>query len=405
MLPPGHPDISGQLGRSAGRGMPFRPPADSIHVDRELPRDTVVVHVVDGAGHPRSDAPVTLHVLHRSVNQGESSRQQRATTNAEGVVRFEGLEASSAVSYRITTERGPALYSSEPFGLAARAGLRILLHAFDFTADPAAARVDVAAFVVIDIARDALNVDQVLRVLTVGPDAWVPEQLSLPLPEGYRAFRGTESMDSVSATLDEERGAVVLSGTFDPGQTEIRYGYQIPLAGDEVERLQIPLPARVSRARVIAHVGPKAKLQVDGFPAARSVESPDGKRVQVTERQLALGSRGLGALRIGLEGLPSRGIAHVIALLVALTVMAGGLSMAWTARRRGAAGRAARRDWKEARQVLLDEVGALERLRRDDELPASSYAAIRGELLDALARLERRIEGRQPAQPKRKEAR
>jgi hypothetical protein len=186
-------------------------------------------------------------------------------------------------------------------------------------------------------------------------------------------------------------GALQLSGTFTPGQTELRFGYQIPLDGGTSQALEVPLPPRVSRARVIATIGRKAALAADGFPQPRMAKSPDGKQVLVTERQLPLGGPGLASLHIRLDGLPSQGTANWIALLVAGIVAAAGLSTAWSARRRGAVAKAERDDWSEAQTVLLDELSSLERMRRNRDVSESSYASMRASLVDALARLERRL--------------
>lgn len=390
MLPPGHPDISGGMPRPAAGGQPFRPPADSIAIDADLPPDTVEAQIVDASSRPRPDVVVTLDILRRSIAKGDASDHRRSRTDEEGKVRFDGLATGSAVSYRLITKRGPAVFSTEPFTLTAQHGVRIQLHAFEWTARLEEARVDVAAFVVLDLANDALSVDQMLRVLTVGPKAWVPDDLSFALPPEHRAFRAAESMaDQVVSQADDR---VRVTGTFSPGQTELRWGYQVPLAGDTAESLEIPLPPGVSRARVIATMGPEIRLSVDGFPQARAANSPDGKQVQVTERQLPLGGSGLAALRIQLTGLPGRGTAQWYALLAALVVVAAGLSTAWSARRRGADAPEARDDLMEAREVLLGELGALERMHRRRGLAEPTYASFRAALVESLARLERRLD-------------
>ncbi|MBW2531356.1 MAG: hypothetical protein JRI55_07740 [Deltaproteobacteria bacterium] len=380
-------------GRGA-MGMPFRPPGDAITVDADLPPDTVLTQIVDGTGTPRAGAQVVLEILRRSVAKGTSSGERRATADDEGLAKLTGLETGSGVSYRVVTRVGPALYSTEPFTLTSQRGLRVKLHAYEWTSDPAAAKVDVAAFAVLDLTEDAIEVDQMLQILTVGAVAWVPKELTVPLPEGFRAFRSAEGMDgtAVSATPD---GALRIVGTFAPGQTELRFAYQVPLEGDAAQTLEVALPPRVSRARVIATIGSEAALQVDGFPPARPARSPDGKRVQVTETQLPLGGTGLGAMRIHMAGLPGRGTAHWYALLVAVVLAAAGLSTTWSARRRGRLARAEQADLKDAQAVLLDEIAALDGMRRSRAVSEESYGALRSELTNALARVVRRLDAAQ----------
>lgn len=403
-LPPGHPDISGRMGASGMQGMMFRGRPNSITPDPSVPAGSVAVVVLDADENPVGKVPVALSYLRRSVQQGESRGQQQAVADDSGKHRFDELARGREISYRVSVARGRAQYGSKPFALGEEHGVRVVLHAYQSTSRSEEARLNVGAIIVVELDQDMLSVDHVLQVLNVGQISWVPEGVQLRLPPDHTAFRAGESMTGlVARPVGGDR--VELSGTFPPGRSEISYGYRLPLASGSSRTLSASVPPQTTQARVVAAVIPGLQLQVEGFDPAQSSRSPDGKHILVTEKQLPIGSAGLGALRITLDGLPTPSSARWIAILLALLLGAVGVGSLWSARQRGARRQGERDDLTEAQQVLLEEVAELERARRDGAVVPEQYDAARIALVEALGRTVARLDETPRASRRHKRAR
>jgi hypothetical protein len=390
-LPPGHPDISSLKAPGAGPagGMP-RPRGNSVMGDQSLPPGSIDVVVLDADDRPVAGAPLELHVLRRSMDPGgePSTQSLPVKASALGSYRFDGLPTGQSVSYQLSTKRGAATFSAEPFGLTSDHGLRVRLHSYDSTSRLDEAQVELAVMVVLEIGESSLSVDHLVRVTNLGPKAWVPSGLELALPAGYAAFDTPETMSDVGAH-ELPDGKVGFTGTFPPGPTDFNYSYQVPLGGTTEQTMEISLPPGTTWTRLVAGASGGMDLRATGFPAAKPGRSPDGKRILVAERR-GPATMAPSSVQLTLSGLPSPGPARWVALGIAF--VAAAFAGAAVARSRGAGAAAAERDdLEEARATLLDQIAELEQARRSGRVADADYQAIRRSLLDALGRLAKRL--------------
>jgi hypothetical protein len=398
-LPAGHPPVGGEEEGAAepedaphGGGM-FKALPDTAQDDPSLPPGTLIITIKDSENRPIPKAPVALGILHQSAAKGDQREQRTLEADEAGSARVEGLGVSAGTSYRVITNRGPATYASIPFTLTDKAGKRVVLHAYEATSNLEGAMVGMQAFVFVTLREDSISVEHMFKVYNVGKTAWVPDQngARISLPEGFKAFTKPEGMEDVR--FDEAKGGgAFLTGTVTPGVHETTFRYQVPLAGSEKQTFRISLPPRVGEARVFAEASKSMSLLVSGFPEAQRTQGRDGRKVLVTARQAAQGERGIGALEITLAGLPTPGWGRWVA--VALAGFALAAAGTYVARLRAAGGEPeeARDDLLEAREALLGEFVALEKARKNGDVGPKTYARLKAALLDALARIETRLE-------------
>lgn len=383
------------VGDPHGSGDPrfFNPPEDVAVDDPSLPAGTIVVTIKDAQDKPIPRAPVTLNVLHSTVAKGDSTEHVARDGDEGGSVRFEGLAVGSGHTYRVATTRGSATYAHAPFPLTDKVGKRVTVHSYEVSGNLDDLPVAMQAMVYVSLREDSIQVEQLLSVYNLGPVAWVADA-PLQLPKGFKAFNKQDAMDD--ARVEEVSGTgAAIRGTFPPGRRDLDFRYQVPLDDEAQQTLRLRLPQRVAQARVIAEASRSMMLEVTGFPSAKRVEGRDGKRLLVTELQVARATGGLTALDVTLSGLPTQGPGRWIA--VALAILALGSGIFYFARTAdGPLDADTRQDLAEAREALLGEIVALERAHQNREVGPKTYARVRASLLDALTRIVTMIEGAQP---------
>ena len=411
-LPPGHPSVDedaeadphgpgdsphganphGDTPRRNNSGF-FEAPPDTATEDQTLPPGTMVFSIRDADDRPIPNATATIGILKSSVAQGDKRERREVTTDAQGTARLDGLAVGAGTSYRVTTSRGPGTYATEAFALSDKAGKRVVLHAYEATDDVNNALVGAQAFVFVSLGEGVLRVEQLFNVFNVGKVAWVPGKgaAQVGLHEGYQAFRIPDGMTDVRF-IDEPNKGPWLSGTIAPGRHEASFSYQVPLGGQDRQTFRIELPPRVGEVRIFSEANKTMGLSVDGFPQAQKQEGRDGRKVMVTMRQAMQGERGITALDITITGLPLKGPARWFALFFALS--AAGIAAAYTIRQRaeGTVPEEAKDDLLEAREALLGEFVELEKAHRKGDIGPKTYARLKAALLDALARIEARLD-------------
>ncbi len=412
-LPPGHPPIGAGGGARSGpkpgessQGM-FRPHPDIVRSQAALPMGTIEIFVYDADHKPLADASVTLGTKRNSIEKGESRSTKTGRTDKQGKLVFRGQKAGR-ITYRIMTSRGSATFRSAPFSLRNR-GVHVELHTYEPTA-LADSAVVTEAFVSLEVKQDTLAVSHLVRALNLGRTAFVAKDLLLELPEGAKGFRQQDSEDGVSATRTES-GHVKIAGTFPPGQREVAFNYRVPLDSSSTQQFDLPMPPRSVRSRVVVGAGSDMGLDVEGFPPASAGSNRDGKRVLQTVKQAEM-SGGLAGLlksnnastvKLTLTGLPSRGIAPLLACVLAALMVALGGAHYQKARSQSGLRKDQREDLVEAREAMLDELVRLEKARKTGEVGPRSYERLRATMLDALARIVSTLENRnRPAVPEPK---
>ena len=394
-LPAGHPSASGG---DAGGQRP--PPADRSAPDPKLPPGTVEVTLVDAQERPQANVEVRLGILQQTVAEGEARENKVARSDAQGKARFSGLRTATDFSYRVSVPRGPATYASAPFQFKGEAGQSVLLHLFPVTQDIRSAMVGMRGIILIEPRDDVFQFQVMYRVFNIGQVTWVPSTLTLQLPPDAKGFNAEEGMSDTRFAA-ESGGRVRLSGTFTPGQHDAQFRFQVPNHGDADVSFRLDLPPHVADLRVIAQSSPGMTLEVDGFDPAQPTVDANGQRLLFTAREMRQGDNPLRELAIRLSGLPTQGPGRWIAVALAAGLAAAGLSAA----RRAPAQpkKLAREELAAARELLLDELVALERARAAGQIGPRSYESAKRQLVEALARL--RIHSDGPERSPRKRAR
>ncbi len=397
-MPPGHPPTNGGT-------PPGHPPAegsrripDRVMPDDKLPPGTVEVIILDGNDQPVPNAPIVLNVLFSSVTKGDSRETLPATTDASGRYRFEQLKHGMGISYRLTTQNGPATFGTQPFGLTDQFGIRVIQHRYDIVTSLAESEMLLELILLLDIKQDNVAINHLLRAFNRGTSAYVATDIRIPFPKDYEGFDAQESSGDVA--MKDVEGHMVLTGTFPPGQTDLTYRYQLPLGGGADLDMKVPLPPRMAITHVVLKANDEMTLKVAGFPPAEESRWNDGAKVQqtskvpqtMTDLQAVMGQTAPGQLEIEIDGIPTPGLKRTLAVL--LTALALSIGAVQLFRRREQQGPAPDliEDLEQAQAALLDELALLEKLRSKGEVGPRTYEGLRAQLLDALARIMARLE-------------
>jgi hypothetical protein len=235
-----------------------------------------------------------------------------------------------------------------------------------------------------EVRDDRIQFQQALRVFNIGRVAWVPENVVMPLPEGFMALNAQQSMSDQAVDAIEKKGAR-LRGTFAPGTHVVEYRWQLPWSGQKDVVADIGLPPQTAVIRVMAAASQEMRLEVDGLPSAVNRTDDQGQNILITERRMARGEQAMPSVRVNLRDLPTRGNAHYVATAIAFAGVLFGIAFAFsTARRLSPGARAA--DAKAARKQLLADLEELERARAAGDVGPKTYERARREIIDAIAR-------------------
>jgi hypothetical protein len=384
-LPAGHPPL-GEPGAHAhggsGGAVPglFEPPEDLEQPDPTLPAGTIAVDLFDAEDQPMANEMVTLGMLINSIAKGDSRKHLQATTNDRGRVVFPGLETASNIAYRVSSGFQGGAFAAPPFQLERAKAMHVVLHVYPVTHDLQQALIVAEVVVAAEVREDRIQVEEVLKLYNLGRTAWVPEDLRMPLPEGFTAFNTLASMSD--QRVEEVDRAAALKGTFPPGSHSVDFRWQLPLSGITDFDFDVGLPPHVAVARVMMPAAADIKLTASGLPPPQIRQDTRGQKFLVTERRLRPEDPKLTSLTIGIHGLPTPGPGRLIATLVAALGVAIGLTLSFSRRLH----LSATTDPKTVRSLLLEEFAELEQARLDGEVGARTYERTRGEIMDALAR-------------------
>jgi hypothetical protein len=363
-----------------------QPAPDQSDEAADLPPGTLEVAIVDGTERALPGVDVRLGILSQKISEGEQRSSKNAKTDAEGHTRFPGLVVKSEISYRVTVQAGGALYESSPFTLRDNAGHRVLLHVYQATADLSRTVLGMRGFCYVETRDDVFQLEVLFRIINIGKTSWVPADVVMELPQGWKAFSPGESMYDARFEPVEGRGAA-LRGTFPPGQRDVSFRFQIPKPTESAISFTLGMLPNVVEMRVIAVASPEMNLEVSpGFEVPQVAAGPRGDRVLVTRRVAQKNADTSRTISVALSGLhvpgPGRWVAVCIALVFAgfgVLAASGELRIASTERVQGDRGR--------ARELILRELVLVERAKAAGDIGPNAYERAHRALLDALARI------------------
>jgi hypothetical protein len=373
-MPPGHPATDGES------------PKDRLATAPDLPRGTIEVHVADPNQKALSAVQVRLAIMRQDVATGNSKQEQVSATDGNGVVAFHNMPNGTDFSYRASVQQGDGVFATEPFRLDERAGERVLLHVYPVTRDIRQALVGMRGVVYVQPREDIFQIETTIQVLNIGAVAWVPDQVKIPLPDGAKAFRTSESMSDARVERDKD-GPVLLLGTFSPGEHEVTFQYQLDNAHEPTLHFRMGLPPHMAEMRVYAEGPRDLQLNVSGFPKAEHTTGQTGGHLLITGKRAARGEPALDEIDVSLENLPVPAQGRWYAAFLALGLAAVGVWNGLSGRRSKTKSQPYRAEIAEAEELVFRELIALEKLEREGQVGPRAYAEARTEMLDVLSRL------------------
>jgi hypothetical protein len=384
-LPAGHPAVDGSSPHAHASGsdaMPgvFQPPEDTETEDPSMPPGTISVDLRDADDKPVSKEGISLGILINSIAKGDSRKHLQATTDDRGRAIFSGLDTASNIAYRVSSGYRGGSFAASPFQLQQAKAMHVVLHVYPVARDIQGALIVCEATVAAEVRDERIHVEQVLTIYNLGRTAWQPDDVRMPLPDGYTAFNSQASMSDQG--VDEASGSAKLRGTFAPGRHGVDFRWQLPWSGEKDVDFDVGLPPHVAIARVMMPATADLKLHATGFPPPEVRHDAQGQSFLVTERHLKPDDARLDSLSIGIHDLPTPGPGRLLASLLAACGVCVGLVLGTTKRGRSASLVAS----GAARDALLEDLADLERARATGEVGPRTYERARRSLIDALAR-------------------
>ena len=373
-VPAGHPETAQAA------------PQDLSEAAPSLAAGSISATILDEHGAPLRGVQVRLGTLFQKISEGESRTETFEKADDAGSVRFAGLVRGSDHAYRVTVQRGPATYATPPFNLRQDMGQRVVLHVYPSTGNIDSAMIGMRGYMYIETRDDVFQFEVLFRVFNVGLVTWVPQDVVMRLPKGFKAFKAQESMTDVRFEAVDGVGAK-LKGTFSPGQNEVSFRFQVPKGTEDSTAFHVGLPPHVAEMRVIAEASSTMNLDVEGFGRPIPTANQNGQRVLVAVKQLRRREDEIKDFTATLSGIPVPGGGRWVAVLIALGLAVGGVFAARGAFDDASSGKNAMADRKRARELLLRELVALEAARRAERIGPRSYQQSRDRLIDAVARL------------------
>jgi hypothetical protein len=362
--------------------------------------------VVNGTtGQPVPDLPVLLGIMDGSTVVEERS----ATTDAEGVYRFEGLSTEPGLVYVARAEYPAGIpYSSAVASFSAdQPTLHLPIEVFDTTTDGSAIWAERVHFIVEFAAGRALIAEMVVFSLGgnrtyIGDGTGV---LRFTLPAGAQEV--VISDDEGSGRYRHTNGGFVDTWPLPPGQfvRQILFRYALPYSGDTLQ-LDRTLAYPIRNINVLisdpgggSAQGPTLKVTSGQLMDEGVRQTPSGRFISLVGQNLpanhsiqisianlsALTARGVVSAPMGLER-ASLAIAVSAVALIAVVVAARPL---WR-RRVSSASQVA----SHARDSLIDALARLENAYEAGEVSEAAYRdqrrRLKAQLLDVLREEARR---------------
>lgn len=337
-LPAGHPPVgaganegdedAAPVGGDPHAGVADAPPMDrrpiaSAQASAAVPPGSVRVRVVDSAtGQPIAGAQLQLGTMTR--DSGRTT--QDAKTSASGEHVFDKLPTGDAQAYRANVLYDGAKYSSTPFRLPTDQGYDVLIRRLPTTHDMRALILYVGA-TSIELKDERLKIVQQARLINIGNNTIVfPEEGQLiKFPPKYKAFQAEEVM--TDQHLKEEAGqGMRVTGSVPPGEVTLTWGFDLEHEGEDVD-LSLDLPWVTYAYRVLADAAPGMKVEIEGMPPV-DLHEENGRRFYVSEVVKRVGETPLRVLRIHVRGIPGPGPMRIIATVLAVFLVIGGVAVA-----------------------------------------------------------------------------
>jgi hypothetical protein len=348
----------------------------------DLPVGTATARVIRGQ--------LTNPIEGQTVELTGAGATKRQTTDASGRATFSSLTPGTRVKMSVTV--GNEKIESQEFDIPPQGGTRVMLVATDAATEGRAAEDkklaeeapvkgavvlgDQSRFVV-EVGDDTLNVFNLMQIVNTARrrvDTGGPLVFELP-----KEAVGAGLMEGSTPNAVAAGNKVTVNGPFQPGVTNLQFGYSLPL-GRETVTIDQRMPAQLTQVTVIAQKSPGMGLSSPQLKEHRDMQA-EGQDYIVGQGG---GVRAGELVSISLSGLPHHPTwPRNIALTLAVVILGAG---AWGAVRRqtDVPAKDRRQRLQARRDSLFAKLTALENERRQGKIDAAAYAAKRETLVSAL---------------------
>lgn len=341
-----------------------------------VPAGSISVRVVDGQERPVPRAAIRLGIM----GSMDARSSVDAVADGAGQHTFGGQPTGDKQAYRVNVSHGGARFSSTPFRLPATKGFDVVIHRLE-TTDAADAVILYVGATSVEFAEERFKVVQQVRLINVTDRAYVfpKDGVLIPMPEGAVSFQSEKNMGH--QLIEEHEGAVRITGSLEPGQATLLWGFGLPITGTE-QTISLPVPWQTFSYRVLVDDAPGLSMTVDGMPAAQR-RADQGRSFLVTEVRRRPDDAPFASVTIRLSGIPGPGPLRWVAVLLGL--LAIGLGLVVAARGRPPLPGLSADALLQRRGALLSRAVGLERDLRGGEIGPDYHAQQMAGVTDELA--------------------
>lgn len=351
-----------------------------------IPAGTLGMLLRDGERRPLANAKVRLLITQESIADGDKESVKEAVSDEHGRIGFVGLNTDSSFRYEAVVEQEGARYSTGAIRLRREHGHVAVLHVFPKTENIEDTFVITRMLYALQPREDIFQVDTILRIQNGGTKTWSPKGFYVQLPPGASAFRPPRAEGDIRTAFTD--GRVHISGSFAPGQHELSFGFQLPNPRTANIDINLHTVPHLTDARVFLEATETMGFSVEGLRPAERTRGQEGQNALMAAADfLGSGATAPPTLRATITGMPPRGNGNIIATVIATAVAMLGVAFA-VARPDKGNQRLTDEDRVRAKELLLDELVALESAFREKEVGPRTYEHARKTLLDSIARLE-----------------
>ena len=351
-----------------------------------IPAGTIGMLVRDGNLQPVADQKVTLNIVRESIADGNRESSRQAVTDAEGRAGFVDLNTESSYKYEAIIEHDGARYTSGAFNLRREVGQLIALYVYPSTDNIEQTFLISRALYAVQPREDVFQVDAILRFHNGGPRTFLAKDFYINLPEGAGALR--PATDSELRTRSDGN-RVHITGSLTPGQHDLTFGFQLPNPRTATIRLELPTLPNLVDARVVVEVSEQMSLQVEGFDPAQETRGQQGQSALMASKDyLGAGNPAGTTIAAVITGMPGRGSGPWVASTIAALLAMLGVAFAVSRNEDKDESSLSQEDRTRARELLLDELLAVEKAFVAKEIGPKTYDQARRTLLDSIARLD-----------------
>ena len=295
----------------------------------DLPKGTLEIEVRSAAGQPMANQQVRLGQIHLTPTGADRGvKEQRAVTDARGMVRFTDLPTGQDNGFVAVTEHQGLRLSVEPFRMPEGSGMRGQILALRRTSDPSVLQLDPRSKVIVDLREEALAVMIGLFFRNTSQEIFDPgpQGLIIPMPEAAvnaQEIEGGEPLEILPGKGIRIRSIIPPDSAASFVSTA-RYGYILPTGGDRTLELKQVMPIALPDPFILVPEKTGLGLEGPGLRPGQDDVDGTGDKVKVfTTNPIAAG----GTLALTVTNIPARArTGRIVASVLCALLIAGALA-------------------------------------------------------------------------------